>query len=432
MTIAVLEISALALRLWRDGELLVESPACAVLNDREPHLGHAAEKIACQHPTTTHRGFWEDLNQAPLAGTPKTIRHNADLAYLHLQSVLKASKKPEELVIAVPSEYDSDQLGLVVGLNEACGVKVAGMVDNATACVASSCAPGHYDVIELGWARSTISRVEVDEDVTRTKVDVVESAGALHAYAALMEAIASAFLDQSRFDPLHDGSAEQRLNDQLGTWLEHAAKREEVELELPWHGNHFQAKIKSAALAGACAQYLDAIAGKVSNKAALLTQRTAGIPGWRNHLSLLETISADSAYKSIATNRLLFHDKKGGVTYTFKLPRNENPSLTLADPGRQPREADVTHFLLETQAYAVGNSPLYISNDGKVSAVQSGDSIGEISRRADRVRLRGFDEHLTVNGQAIDGYQEIIPGDRIAWGMQFALLALTAVDPYAA
>jgi hypothetical protein len=120
-----------------------ESPGLAVLHEGRVHVGGDAVRRYRIAPLHAQNRFWQSLSLEPLPWSARGIATAADLAHAHLSAVLTAEARhgAEELLLAVPPGYTREQLGLLVGVANDCGVSVRGLVDAglAAACCTWTC-----------------------------------------------------------------------------------------------------------------------------------------------------------------------------------------------------------------------------------------------------------------------------------------------------
>ena len=87
---------------------------------------------------------------------------------------------------------------------------------------------------------ATLVSIDVEQDCVRSAVQVIDQSGLQRVIDASVDLIADAFLEQSRFDPLHEANAEQMLHERLPAWLNAANTNTEVEMQIEIHNSQFK------------------------------------------------------------------------------------------------------------------------------------------------------------------------------------------------
>lgn len=217
--------SELVLARLQDGALeqLAAVPGIAQLEGEVILTGEPAARRARLRPLFTHTDYWRSLSTMPLARPSRSAQTNADLAFAQAEALLGSFAATEELLLAVPAGYSREQLGLLLGIIGATGIKVSGLVDAGLA--ASSLSPASVRVLhlelELHQALLTVLEQVGTEPpgLRRTGYEIALHHGVLALQQAWMRFIAEEFVRKTRFDPLHDAASEQQLVDELPRWL---------------------------------------------------------------------------------------------------------------------------------------------------------------------------------------------------------------------
>jgi hypothetical protein len=212
-----------------------ESPGLALLHDGRVLVGTEAAARYRSTPLHAQSRFWVALGLEPLPWSARGIATVADLAHAHLASLVApaiARADVDGILIAVPPGYDREQLGLLVGIANECGAPVRGLVDlGLAACAPVNPAPHmvHLD-LQLHQAAATLLEVSRTEGVLRrSRYELLPGAGLLSLRQAMAAAVATAFVHETRFDPLHQAATEQRLHDLLPAWVQSLAASDETE-----------------------------------------------------------------------------------------------------------------------------------------------------------------------------------------------------------
>lgn len=214
----VLEINDAGLLLSDGTRVIAESPGFAALEGSKTlHVGAAARRRSRLDPRRAFSRFWYQLD-ATLPAPAGSARSHADLAFAHLQS-LREWAGDQPLILAVPGTFTREQLAILLGLVEAAGLRAEGLVDTAVAActqVSTHETTLHLDV-ELH--RFVLTVIDGGAEVSRVRTEEVSKPGLTVVWDALSRVAALAFVQQTRFDPMHNATTEQTLFDALPGWL---------------------------------------------------------------------------------------------------------------------------------------------------------------------------------------------------------------------
>jgi hypothetical protein len=250
-TLAI-ELNDAEIRAALGDTVVAVEPGYALLDGDSLVTGSEAARAVRLKPRQTFDRFWSDLNQEALPHPHPRASSLADLAYAQLSSLWdRFGKGVDEVVFVVPGTYRRDQLGLLLGMAEACGLPARGLVDAA---VASS--RQHYPAralahLDAGLHGAVLTVLGQEGGVSRETVESTATVGLAALRERWLAAIAAAFLTQTRFDPLHDAQAEQALFDQLPACLEALRQRGATRLEIEIRGAKLAADLKRSDLANA-------------------------------------------------------------------------------------------------------------------------------------------------------------------------------------
>ncbi len=144
MTLA-LEINDAGLVLARDGQILAEEPACAMLDGRVPQTGAAAAKRARLQPLYAETRHWQELGTAALPRPMPAATTYAEVAYAQLTELSRAAGTGGETLYAVPPWYTREQLAVLLGVAREAGLPAAGLVDAGLAAASLEPAPCNWN-----------------------------------------------------------------------------------------------------------------------------------------------------------------------------------------------------------------------------------------------------------------------------------------------
>jgi len=272
----------------------------------------------------------------------------------------------------------------------------------------------------------------------------------LRLFDAWLKVVAEAFVQQSRFDPLHTAETEQMLRDNMPGWLRTASAAPTIAAEVDYRGMTHHAEIESLELVAAAAPVYQAIVSSLramfraeETPAIQLSARAASMPG------LAETLKTRAGGEIFllepgATARGLIHRCKaarqsGGLTLSRHMPWDQSPvNVVVQDTGRSSGKP--THLLFGHNAYSLKGSPLVLGSQATEHErwLDLKQDMPGVSRRhcvlsaengqyvvTDHSRYGTF-----LNGHRIDGSAVLQTGDLIRIGTPgFELRLISAELP---
>jgi hypothetical protein len=354
------------------------SPGFGLLHEGRVRVGAEAAARHRIAPLHAQNRFWHALSLEALPWSARGVATFADLAHAHLESVIaqdSAGDPASELLLAVPAGYTREQLGLLVGIGNECGLVVRGLVDAGLA-AASTVPPSncmlHLD-LQLHQASATVLELARGEGVLRRlRYELLPGVGQLAFRQALADSIATAFVRETRFDPLHQAATEQRLFDLLPGWMQLLAESEETEAELEFGATAYRIRLGRAQANAAVEPLVQEILRLVQvarPPGALLhlcfTPRIAAIPGLVSRLSSLrDCVMVELAHGAAARGALLAAPSilrpPGAIALVHRLPlavaaAADDVALSSA---AVPADAIPTHVLHGGRAWPITGVPL--------------------------------------------------------------------------
>ena len=279
----VIEINDAGVSVADRGGLLARSPGYAFVDGDELLVGQAAAARVRTNPRAGFDGFWGNLDQQPLARAGGPARHHGDLAYFHLRALWQSLPEPRgRAVLVVPDEFDQQQLALLLGIADACGIAVSALVPAAVATAVVLLEPGECLVFDAGLHRITTTAVEASGDLRLGAVRRLGDSGLSGLYETWLQTLARESLAQTRFDPRNSAASEQRLFDALPGWLQTLCEHERAGLALDAEAHVHRVEVERSTLVDAAAGFyqplLDAAAA-AGERPVLLRERLAALPG---------------------------------------------------------------------------------------------------------------------------------------------------------
>lgn len=181
-------------------------------------LGDGASPLShCRlAPQEMNHRYWQQCEQSAIPANGARMRHAADLVWQHLSQLTKA-RGLRELVLVVPSHYRQSNLQLLLGIAKACDLKVEGLINKAVVAVQNHAnKEGDYWHFDVQLHQTVCSNISIVGGVVKLgEVEILSDVGIHLMQEALLKGLQNNFIQNDRFDPLHDAATEQQLFDQL-------------------------------------------------------------------------------------------------------------------------------------------------------------------------------------------------------------------------
>ncbi|MEJ2602033.1 MAG: FHA domain-containing protein [Gammaproteobacteria bacterium] len=450
MTTLAISLNDAAITAVTGSRLVYREPGFALLADGDLVTGSRAMAEARRHPRSVVNHYWRNLNLEPVQELKFRHLTPADLASRQLEELWRAQKSATDAVIlAVPSWMERDSLGVLLGIAAELQLPVSALVDAA---VASSrrAYPGRSLIhVDLSLHTAALSRIEQEGAAATDRVELVDSAGLIALRETWVAVIADAFVQQSRFDPLHTAESEQLLYDRLDAWLETAVHAGEVRMQLEFGGHVHEASLPVLSFTESVSGIYQTLASHVRSliraaevPALQLTYHSARLPGLVDFLVartggepfvLEEAAAARGALARAAA-------AVGGPTrLTRRLPWDQQPvqapAADMQDAGEAP-----THILQGHHAYALDGAGLAIGTSlGDEYGIGLDSDMAGVSRRHCVLRQENGQcivEDLSrygtwLNGTRIDRSAVLQAGDSLRVGtpgQEFRLIRVVSAD----
>ncbi len=438
MSTAIIELNDSEIRLGTGDNIVLRQPGYAVLADTGITTGKQAYAMARSNPRQTYHRYWSQLNQDSLLVPSRLARHHADLAYAQLLAIHEQAGKPEEVVFAVPGNYSREQLALLLGIVEACPFTAVGLVDTATACVAAIAEQGIYNHVDIHLHYALVSTLEVTDHVSRTSVKVINDTGLADIHDICVASFADAFIDQSRFDPLHHAQTEQELYNLIPGALRTLRAGGELTLEINFKNNRYQARIFSEPLLEKLKAHYENIYRELTGTSVpLISDRLHGLPGFSGQLGNAIALDEQAVFQGCNTNLMNLRTAGTSLSFITRLPASKSPTVnsgmgTSHQIDRMaPVAAAATHLLINHRAYALGPSAVYVSASGVIVSDSAVDNKHcSFRRTAAGIEIKPESElTVFVNGNRLLAMKIGTTGDTVSFAGADTVVRLIEVAP---
>ncbi len=374
----------------------------------------------------------------------------ADLASRQLEQIWKkAGSQGDRLVIAVPAYMQTENLGLLLGICNELGIPVAALIDGAVAATRREYRNAALVHVDLSLHSGLLTRMGQDGQVQVEKSEIVEGSGLFALYDGWIRTIAEAFVQQSRFDPLHTAETEQMLLERVPGWLSDAASGGSIAVELEYQGISHAAELDALELISAAAPVYQRIVSQLRAMyraddvpATQLTDRVAAMPGLADMLKArvggdVFLLESGATARGLLSRCRDFEAGSDRVTLIRQLPWDQSAIEVHAaadtGDGGQP-----THVLYENTAYAISALPLNVGSQTVSDErwVELGRDMPGVSRQHCSLALengqcviRDFSRYGTfLNGHKLEGSAVLQVGDQLRLGTPGYELRLIATE----
>lgn len=450
MALLAAHLNDFAISVADADRILYREPGFALLEDEQLATGNEAYANARLKPRRINNHYWSELKTTPLRDPRFRHLSAADLVSRQLEQIWKQVAGPgDQLALAVPPYMEKDNLGLLLGIAMELEISVVAMVDAAVCATRRQYEHGVPVHIDLSLHSAMLTRLMQEGQAQVERSAIIDDCGLLALFDNWVRLIAEAFVQQSRFDPLHTAETEQMLQDKMFDWLSVAASADTVALEIEYRGIVHRAEVESIEWVAAAAPVYQNI---VSNLRALyraedtpaiqLSDRAASMPGLADTLRtrvggevflLGPGATARGLLQRCPTER-----GSAGLTLLRHLPWDQ-AAVELQAAGTASESGRPTHLLFGNHAHPIGAEPLVLGatpDDGErwldFQVEMPGVSRRHctVSQQNGQCVVTDFSRYGTyLNGHRIDGSAVLQTGDVLRVGTPgFELRLISAED----
>ncbi len=420
MTTGIIELNDAGLRLSVDNDILLTSPGYAVLDGKRLLVGTEGQQNARLLPRWTNNRFWSQLNTDPMPNATPAYRHHADLAFSHLESIWQtAGKGIDDIIFAVPGFYTREQLSLLLGMAQECGILVSGVVDTSIAAAARLARTAQVLHLDIFLHRITLTVMKADASLQRTQSLTVAETGLFTLLDRWANIVAGQFIQSSRYDPMHQAESEQRLFNALPAWIAARGQRQAAAFELDTGSARHEVSVSNEQLLQACSTIYPQIVQLLRQHAngetqLLLSDRFTGFPGLKDSIALVadlqtENLDPNAVVNGINANLNSVAAGNGNVSHVTSLPLNHSTRAAVSRPNR------ATHILFGNHAYTIGAA-------FHIAGIEGTGIVTADTGAACTLYSRGGETHIDVHDTArvrindadASGSSVLAPGDKLS------------------
>ena len=272
-------------------------------------------------PQEMNSRYWSQCERSSIANNAIGMRHAADLIWAHV-SELQKQYPIKDLILVVPSHYQSSNLQLLLGIFESLKINVVGLVNGALLSLSDQLQTGgDYVHLDVQLHQTVSSHIRVEKGVAKlTDVDVIQNVGIQAMQDALLKMLQTQFIQNDRFDPLHYAETEQQLFDKLTEIAEQvnesAKATVSVQHEIRLHSTSLDAKVWNQTLDPFVGDLLSALSKADHGFVQLngLFGRAAWTIGNASSVTLLNDFVIQDTSKFVGQN-----DSEGSLQYITQL-----------------------------------------------------------------------------------------------------------------
>jgi hypothetical protein len=405
------------------------SPGFASMLNKKLVFGEQARAISRLNPGLSANQYWRDLSTQQSSANFPAVRHQADLAWNHLQAFDRSNLKQVSLV-AVPSHYGKDQIALLSGVLKSLDVTDT-LLCKRSLLMASLYPEAEYQ-IDFQLHQLVVTKIETKGGEIHCG-EMVEhpGLGLLGCSDALLKGIQSRFIDKTRFDPLHHAVTEQQLFNQI---MEHLLpqpwRRIDLKIEMDSHENSIE--LSEQQLRASAENYLQRVS-KVLPKGTYVADTLFGnLPieagdaiylAENEAIQALENILAGSSsedqFSELTAVVAKVRPQRAAASLPKVVAENSAPELknNAATSSEPPSPAaSATHLLLNGLAHPALESLIVAQNNRISIDAKSSDGDAVLARfTSDSGSLvLNPEEGISLNGAKVLGPTPLQPNDLIS------------------
>lgn len=419
---ALLDCRDTRITLWLDG---VEhaSPGFALFDGGDYQFGQVAQEQSRLRPRDSNNRYWWQLSTQELKPALGPARHTADLVHAHLQHVHQSADKPAALTLVVPDSMPREQLSLLLGITQACEFDVAGLLSRSVLLASTQSMAGDAEQlfhVEAQLNQTIVNELVRDGDQLRlARSTPLPACGLLALEERCVSAIATAFVQQTRFDPRRAAESEQTLYNRLPAILKEINDKGEASIDIDGH----RCRVSGATLASVSERLLKGV-NQARNPAApvLLDVELMQIPGVAALEGSVTTVDKGALWSSWAKQRHHLPTPEGDVHLVDVLTLHTDVEIEESDSVELKTEAAIskespaavkpataktnngqaTHVLLGVKALPLRDNEVILSEDFV------------LRRENHHWTLHG--DNALINGLPANAHQPLALGDTLSLG----------------
>jgi hypothetical protein len=456
MGAVAIEINDSGLAVANESGVIALEPGFARIEGGRIVTGEQARARARLQPRQTSSRFWSALSMDLGSAGADIAKSAAELAYAQLESLWqRVGSGATAVVLVVPGGYRTEQLGLLLGLAQECGMPVRALVDAAAAASARPYPKRQLMYLDASLYRVSLSLLDQNGEA-QVRAEHAFAQGLSGIADAFARRIAEHFVRATRLDPFAHAETEQALYDRLPEWLDALQREERVELALKYRNEEFRITAERDAVLGVAKGPYRAMIQLVAQHrepgkrlVLQLSDRVAALPGLVGELSRLDDSQLERFAPGHAPRSVLLVPSivaaQGDVKLLKHVPWREAPSDDgghAERPAAEPkpmlaRAKPPTHVVYGGLAYRVSAAGLAIGREPdpqrRTIVLSGGTGVSrlhcEVILRDGELKLRDLSSYGTfVNEKRVAGETTLSRADVIRIGSPGAELHVVDVE----
>ena len=457
-----IEINDAGLTVADGSGVLAVEPGYASIDGGRFLTGATAFAQARVRPRQTSNNYWENLSLDPNSAGIEGVGSSAELAFRQLDALWgRFGGAGKDAVLVVPGHYAREQLGMLLGLVQECGMPVRAMV-NAAAAASPRPWPGRQLVhLDVHLHRFSATGLRQGDGVAADPEQALNGVGLVSLMDLWAKRVAEIFVLQTRFDPFHRADSEQLVYDRLPASLAALHGDDDFELGLTFGGEERNVRLNRKQLLGVVAGAWRAVVQFVAQQrepgaslTLLVSHRVGHLPGLVSEFKRLDDTRIVTLPRGAAVMGALacvegLGSASGAVKLVKRLPwrheaeQGRSVKVEEVQPADEPTPdagSFATHLVHRGVALPVGQTALHIGReavngrrtiiiDDQHQAVSR--SHCEVVRRDGELRLMDSSRFGTfVNEKRVRGETVLRPADVIRVGSPGEELQVIAVEAH--
>ena len=340
-----------------EGEVVSE-PGFAALSQHGITTGQQARNSAWLEPQNNHCNYWYQINQRPIKPTQKWARHNADIAYAQLKSMFAKASGTRQLMLFVPGHFSDEQTALIAAIIKAHSIDVISITNSALLLGARD--DSEHIVVEITLHQAIVSSVRCSNANTKwfsqvLHQQVIPDTGTNQIHNTLARYISDKFIQQHRYDPLHNSNGEQALHNNLNKWINALGQRQKLLVTVDSDGGELSISLQRDEIIQLLTQRLSALKTALAQTAA----NNIILSGDANFLAdyLPMFVFEDVSRSNLALIDEIFTQPSHWDAPSTSLIRNQSLTRDISDSDiasfNHVEQSLPTHILLDGQAWPI-------------------------------------------------------------------------------
>ncbi|NQZ09973.1 MAG: hypothetical protein HRT35_22720 [Algicola sp.] len=424
MTTALLELNDHQLKLTVDKQSWL-STGFATLAPKGVLFGEKAQQQARLQPRLSYNQYWNLLSLAPIETNNPKFRHYGDFAYQQLLELVSQAGGIDEVILSVPASFDREQLSLLLGIFGQFAFKVVGLVDSSVAAVANTPLVGRIVYLDIQLHQCLLTELSVNENVKVKRADIFAGTGLTQLYQHWAKFLSAQFIQQCRFDPLHEADTEQQLYNTLEALL--FSTDDDIQLEIKGKKIKLNRQSLLRHTQGLFEPVIKALSHVGPIDTLLVSERIATIPELFNQLDAAITVNNTAIVDNCLAHQKHICPDGDGLSLVTQLPAHQGP-VKVKSKGNNGQKS--THILLQNAAYPLGEKPLYIVTDKELSLTteRNGKAHFSLTNNGGNLTVTALNgREVLINGQPGSKDEQLDNGDTLSFSYCSGSLTLINV-----